>query len=260
MLNRRAFLTSLLGPILGVVPGARLVRAGAQQTPAPAVPPVAFTCPMHAEVVNDSPGTCPICTMTLVPVRLTLVWMCRVHTGVSDLRPGRCRRCGRDLVRVTKAMTFTCPLHPKIDLIDPGRCPICRRTLVPKYTIRPHGDHNARHGGYFLMASNNWHVEVTHPATSIVRLYVYDEYSKPFAPRGLAARIVEVPGAGGKASAVSIPFAPAGRGGYLEARVPALGLPATLAVAVRFETGDREYRFDFLFPEYSKEPAPPGRK
>jgi Heavy metal binding domain len=41
-------------------------------TPAPAITaiapagPVEYVCPMHADVVRDAPGTCPICGMTLV--------------------------------------------------------------------------------------------------------------------------------------------------------------------------------------------------
>ena len=72
--------------------------------------------------------------------------------------------------------------------LDPGRCPRCRRTLVAKYSVRPHGDHNPKHGGSFFIVSNNWHLEVTHPAASIFRLYIYDNYSKPFSPPGLTAR------------------------------------------------------------------------
>ena len=88
------------------------------------------------------------------------------------------------------------------------------------------------------------------------RLYVYDEYSKPFAPPGLAARIVEVPDPSGKKkSDVSIPFTRGPRAPYMEARVPGLALPANIAAKVRFEAGDREYRFDFMFPDYSKEPT-----
>ena len=53
---------------------------------------------------------------------------------------------------------------------------------------------------------------------------------------------------------VDIPFARTGRG-YYEARVPGLAAPATVAAKVRFEAGDKEYRFDFIFNEYSKAPA-----
>jgi hypothetical protein len=253
MPSRRAFLFGLIAPLAaGALPCARL---GAAQAPPPSpLPPASWSCPMHSEVINDGPGVCPICGMTLRQVRLALVWSCPVHSDISEPQAGRCRRCGRDLVRVTKALTFTCPVHPKVDVIDPGRCPICRRTLVARYTIRPHGDHNPKHGGYFLMASNNWHIEMTHPAAGVFRLYVYDDYSKPFTPPGLAARIVEVPGAAGRPAEVSIPFARSGRAPYLEARVPGLALPATIAAKVRFEAADKEYRFDFLFPEYSREP------
>src|SRR5688500_2565850 len=27
-----------------------------------------YTCPMHAEIVRDAPGDCPICGMVLVPI------------------------------------------------------------------------------------------------------------------------------------------------------------------------------------------------
>jgi heavy metal-binding protein len=263
MFNRRAFLVSLLAPL--ALPFARAARAAAiapaQKPPATPIPPVSWSCPMHAEVVDDKPGKCPICGMALQPVRLALVWSCQVHTDVTQLAAGRCRLCGRDLVRVTKALTFTCPVHRTVEVLDPGHCPTCRRTLVARYTIRPHGDHNPKHGGYFFMASNNWHVEVTHPAAAVFRLYVYNEFSRPFEPPGLAARIIEVPGAGGRTSDVSIAFARRARADYLEARVPGLALPATLAVKVRFEAGDKEYRFDFMFVDYSKEPvARPGSR
>jgi hypothetical protein len=209
---------------------------------------------MHAEVVADKAGTCPICGMALTPVRLALVWSCALHPDVTRQEKGRCPRCGRDLLRVTKALTFTCPVHRKVDVLGPGKCPICKRTLVATYTIRPHGDHNPRHGGSFFMVSNNWHLEVTHPARSLFRLYIYDEYSRPFAPPGLTARITETTGAPGKVANVDIPFTKTARG-YYEARLPGAGVPATIAARVRFEPTDKEYRFDFVFSDFSKEPV-----
>ena len=91
MLNRRAFVVSLVVPFLGTAAGSR-TRAFFQQPPAAPIPPVSWTCPMHAEVVNNAAGKCPICAMTLVPVRLMLVWTCPVHTEVSEIQAGRCRR------------------------------------------------------------------------------------------------------------------------------------------------------------------------
>jgi len=209
---------------------------------------------MHPEVVNNEAGACPICGMTLQKLRLALVWTCPLHSAITQMQAGGCPRCGRDLIRVTKALSFTCPVHSAVNVLDPGRCPLCRRTLVAAYTVRPHGDHNPKHGGSFFMVSNNWHLEVTHPDRSLFRLYIYDNYSKPFSPPGLTARITEAAEAAGKRADVAVPFARTARGFY-EARIPNLGVPATIAAKVRFEAGDKEYRFDFTFTDYSKEPA-----
>src|SRR5207342_2334753 len=105
----------------------------------------------------------------------------------------------------------------------------------------------------FFMASNNWHLEVTHPAADVFRLYVYDEYSKPFSPPGLTARVTEATDPSGKGAEIAIPFAKTTRG-YYEARVPGTALPSTIAAKVRFEPTDKEYLFDFFFQDYSKEP------
>jgi hypothetical protein len=202
---------------------------------------------MHPEVVDDQGGKCPICRMDLTPVRLELVWSCQLHLdAITDRQAGRCRICGRQLVKIIKALSFTCPVHGKVNQVDPGKCPIDKRTLTAKYSLRPHGDHNPKHGGNFIMAPNNWHVEATHPAPARFRLYVYDEYSRPFIPKTFTSRIVS--------GDSSIPFRPAGGGTYLEASVPSAALPAVIAVKTRFEAQQPEYHFDFQFYDYSKEP------
>src|ERR671931_2736347 len=90
------------------------------------------------------------------------------------------------------------------------------------------------HDGRFIMAPNNWHVEAPNPSPSQFRLYVYDEYSRPFVPRGFTSRIV--------IGETSIPFKPAAGGAFLDARVPELALPATIVVRARFEEKEPEYR------------------
>ena len=248
-ITRRAFGASV------IVALTRALQAAQNAASTRELPPVSWTCPMHPEVVDNKAGKCPICAMNLVAVRLDLVWTCMVHTTVAEPKAGTCRTCGRDLVRVIKAMSWTCRAHPKVDSIDPGRCPICRRTLIVKYTDRPHGDHNPKHGGQFFMAPNNWHVEVTHPATGVFRIYCYDEYSKPFMPKGFAARL-EVGSAAGNAAPKAVVFTPLRtRSPYLEARVANLGLPAIIVVKVQFQADQPEYRFDFQFYGYSKEPT-----
>jgi hypothetical protein len=269
MVVRRTFLVTLLGPLAGAALKSETLQALAQAArtagaaPAAAaikIPPVSYTCPMHAEVVDDKPGKCPICSMTLQPIRLALVWSCTVHTEITKPAAGQCPKCGRDLIRVTKGVSFTCRVHPKVDQLDPGQCPICKRTLVVRYSIRPHGDHNPKHGGSFLMASNNWHLEVTHPAAGIFRLYVYDAYSKPFSPPGLTARIVETTDKTDHRVPIDVPFKAVPRAKYWEANMPGAALPANIAVKVRFEAGDDEYPCDFLFYDYSVEPSARPRK
>jgi hypothetical protein len=218
---------------------------------------------MHAEVVEARAGSCPICRMALVPVRLAVVWTCSLHSRITVDGAGQCRICSRQLVRVTKAVSWACPVHPRVDVIEPGRCPICRRILKMKYSRRPHGDHNPKHGGLFFMAPNNWHLEATYPARGLVRLYVYNEYSDPFIPPGFSGRtiVAHTPSASARPAAeTSVPFQRTGARPYLEARIAQLALPASVAVKVRFQPSDQEYLFNFDFQDYSREPvARPGR-
>src|SRR6476660_5733913 len=68
-----------------------------------AATPVKYTCPMHPEVVQSGPGSCPKCGMALVPM----------------------------LPAVPRAAEYTCPMHPEIRSDRPGNCPKCGMALVP---------------------------------------------------------------------------------------------------------------------------------
>ncbi|WP_439654549.1 copper-transporting P-type ATPase [Spiribacter halobius] len=65
-----------------------------------------YTCPMHPEVVSDSPGECPKCGMALEPV--------------TPEAPASTRT------------EWTCPMHPEIVRDEPGECPICGMALEPR--------------------------------------------------------------------------------------------------------------------------------
>jgi RND family efflux transporter MFP subunit len=85
--------------------------------PASAQEPVAresaqlWTCGMHPEVIQEEPGTCPICHMDLVPLRA--------------------EGAGRTAATHTEgAHQWTCPMHPEIVEDEPGSCPICHMDLV----------------------------------------------------------------------------------------------------------------------------------
>ena len=73
-----------------------------------------YTCPMHPEVQNTGPGSCPKCGMALEPV--------------SFAAPNR-------------KIEYTCPMHPEIVRDAPGSCPICGMALEPR-TLDPGEEEN----------------------------------------------------------------------------------------------------------------------
>src|SRR6266498_2839948 len=64
-----------------------------------------YTCPMHPEIREAQPGSCPKCGMPLEPV----------HPPVP-----------------TQKIEYTCPMHPQIVRDKPGNCPICGMALEPR--------------------------------------------------------------------------------------------------------------------------------
>jgi FtsP/CotA-like multicopper oxidase with cupredoxin domain len=81
----------------------------------------AWTCPMHAEVVRDEAGTCPICGMKLVPMApaAPAAWTCPMHAEVVRAEPGLCPICGMKLVPATESVTASAP-HAHADSHDTG--------------------------------------------------------------------------------------------------------------------------------------------
>jgi Cu+-exporting ATPase len=61
-----------------------------------------YTCPMHPEVEQQGPGSCPKCGMALEPKTVAVV--------------------------ATK-MEYTCPMHPEVVQDHPGACPKCGMAL-----------------------------------------------------------------------------------------------------------------------------------
>ncbi len=64
-----------------------------------------YTCPMHPEIREDKPGSCPKCGMALEPVAATAP---------------------------KEKIEYTCPMHPEIVRDAPGNCPICGMALEPR--------------------------------------------------------------------------------------------------------------------------------
>ena len=63
------------------------------------------TCPMHPEVRQPGPGSCPKCGMALEPA----------------VAPEPATR-----------VEYTCPMHPEIVRSEPGSCPLCGMALEPR--------------------------------------------------------------------------------------------------------------------------------
>jgi len=69
-----------------------------------------YTCPMHPEVRQDQPGTCPRCGMTLVPL--------------EEQQPAP--------EQLGETTMYTCPMHPEVNETNPASCPKCGMVLIPR--------------------------------------------------------------------------------------------------------------------------------
>lgn len=234
----------------------------AQKTPASRtpLPPVLYTCPMDPDIIEEQPGTCPRCGMTLDPIRLDTAYACPVHTNEIQPTPGKCRIDGRALVPVTVSLYFTCAENATVHELSPGTCADGRSRVIARER-RAHGDHNPRHGGQFFMASDNLHhLEGTYPREGLFRVYFYDDFTRPLganATRGFTARAVTRelfdPATKTYRDVESVPLELSRDGRCFEARVPT-SLPAQITAKVKFASDGSEHRFDFSFPAYTKEP------
>ncbi|HUR33964.1 MAG TPA: heavy metal-binding domain-containing protein [Vicinamibacterales bacterium] len=227
------------------------------------LPPLSYVCPMPGDedVIEDKPGSCPKCKMDLVPVRLDSKWWCPVHQAneVYD-GPGKCRRDGRELVQVTVSEFWTCADAPDKKNLEPGKCADGSARKIG-YELRAHGDHNPRHGGQFFMATDAWHhVEGTYPQNGLLRVFFYDNFTKPLPVRGKGiAGSVVVRDARDKEVA-SAPLAIGRNTSTMEAKIPAATatLPLRVTVKLKFSATMAEQPFDFQFNELTKDAAPAG--
>lgn len=212
--------------------------------------------PGDEDVMEDKPGDCPKCKMTLVPIRLDAKWWCPVHQAleVHD-GPGKCRRDGRDLVQVTVSVSWVCSSDPSKKMLEPGKCADGSARQI-SYELRAHGDHNPRHGGQFFMATDAWHhIEGTYPQNGLFRVYFYDNFTKPLTLRGKGMTGSLVIRDKADKEIAKLPLAIGKNGSTMEATVPAANaaLPLRATVTMKFSATMAPQPFDFTFTEYSKD-------
>ena len=89
-------------PYLDADPHKTLALVAEMDMGEPEVPPgatVAYTCPMHPEVVSDEPGKCPKCGMKLLATAVApIAYACPMHPEVRSDQADRCPKCGMKLV------------------------------------------------------------------------------------------------------------------------------------------------------------------
>jgi hypothetical protein len=221
--------------------------------------PISYVCIMPGDeaILEDKPGICPNpkCKMQLVPVRLVSRFSCQTHPAVIREAPGKCPLDQKDLVQVTLSEFWTCPERPDDKLMAPKRCADGKNSAI-KYEVRAHGDHNPRHDGQFFMAEDAWHhLEGTYPEKGRFRVFFYDNYTRPLAPKAFTGSLDVL---GDKDRVLgSFPLRLSRNGETLEASIkaPLDALPLKAAALIKLSPNVKEQKFNFVFAQYSKDPA-----
>ena len=89
-------------------PGDKIATAGGSDPKAKL-----FTCPMHPEIHQEGPGSCPKCGMALEPMVAVIP---------------------------VERIEYTCPMHPEIIQDIPGSCPKCGMALEPMKVAAEEGE------------------------------------------------------------------------------------------------------------------------
>ena len=232
--------------------------------PAAQLPAISWTCPMHPDVLEAKEGACSICGMDLV------AGPARPRVYLSGPRCHRAAEAGQmpDLLARPRAEDGRADVHMRRQ----PRC-VANRAREMRGWI---GDGAAllRRARTAITTRSTADCSSWRRTTGITsrapirlagrfRVYVYDDFSKPLSvaqARKVRGRVVTKeafdPKTGTTRELASTPLVLARNGAFFEARIEPLALPAKLTAKISFTSDDKESRFDFAFPAYSRDVPP----
>lgn len=150
---------------------------------------------------------------------------------------------------------FACPMSCEAAKVyaAPGKCPVCKMKLEEhKAGTTAHADHKPKYGGQFFMAPDNWHhLEGTLVSERELRIYLYDNFTKPLDSAGFAGqvRIQSVDEQDEEiGTSVTVPVRPVTKQPYLVAEIPeGTKLPIHTEARLTFPKAPTSYLFNFDF-------------
>lgn len=65
------------------------------------------------------------------------IYTCPMHPEIRQLQPGSCPKCGMALEQMVEPIAvsrtqYVCPMHPEVVRDEPGNCPVCGMALEPR--------------------------------------------------------------------------------------------------------------------------------
>ena len=150
---------------------------------------------------------------------------------------------------------YACPMACEKDKLypQPGKCPVCKMKLTEhKSGVTAHADHNPKHGGVFFMAPDNWHhLEGTLVTEHELRIYLYDNFTKPMDSAGYSGALKVQPVNDQDeevGEAVTVPIKPVEGKTYLMAQLPdTIKPPFQTEARLQFPKAKEKYLFNFDF-------------
>ena len=249
---------------LFAVPGVRLEAQ--KPAPPPTLPPLVQTCPMHPDIVETKPGTCPLCKMNLVAARLDAAWMCPLHAAVIENAPGSCRLCAPHAGAGHRVAGVDVPGRGQ--RAAPRAGPLRRRLAAhhqadaaPPRQPQPAARRPVLHGARQL-APPRGHLSARRqlPPVRLRRLRPGAERRRRWA-RSAHALVAEErydPATKKTTELRVFPLRVSKDGAYLEADPGHRAWPSRLTAKVTLKKGEAEHRFDFTFAAATVDPTAPG--